>query len=90
MLQPVNRHILIEIPHSLDSSEESLIVLPEDYKPEEQRYISVEVLGFAPDVRFSLEKGNTIIVDRTMIEEICTNESTFNVILDNYVIGISY
>ena len=90
MLKPVNRYILIDIPHSLDSQEESLIVLPEDYKPEEQRYICVEVLDSAVDVRFSLEKGSMIIVDRTMIEEICTNESTFNVVLDNYVIGISH
>ena len=88
MFKPVNRHILIEIEKRREQVKESIIVLPEDYKPEEQRYISATVVNFADDVRFSLSPHDKIIVDRTMIEEICTNESTFNVVLDNYVIGI--
>jgi co-chaperonin GroES (HSP10) len=88
MFKPVNRHILIEIEKRKEATKESIIVLPEDYKPEEERYISVTVVNFADDVRFSLSLHDKIIVDRTMIEEICTNEGTFNVVLDNYVIGI--
>jgi co-chaperonin GroES (HSP10) len=88
MLKPVNRHILIEIEKSSETPKESIIVLPEDYKPEEERYISANVVNYAEDVRFSLSPHDKIIVDRTMIEEISINESTFNVVLDNYVIGI--
>mgnify|MGYP003121956700 CR=1 FL=1 len=88
MLKPVNRHILIEIEKKADTTKESIIVLPEDYKPEEERYISATVVNYADDVRFSLSPLDKIIVDRTMIEEISANESTFNIVLDNYVIGI--
>ena len=88
MFRPVNRHVLINLQKKRDPAEESIIMLPEDYKPEEQRYVVVSVIDSSDDVRFSLEKGENIIVDRSMIEEICINERTFNVVLDNYIIGI--
>jgi hypothetical protein len=63
--------------------------LPEDYKPEEQRYSEVTVLRAADDVRFDLCQNNKIIVDRSMVEQITIGSTNYDVILDNYVIGIT-
>jgi len=33
--------------------------------------------------------GTSVIIDKSMIEEITINNSKINVILDNYVVGIT-
>ena len=88
MFNPVNRHILIDVNNKTDSNQESLIVLPEDYAPEIDRHAQVSVLRAAPDLRIDIEQGDKLIVDRSMIEEISIGGTIYNVILDNYVLGI--
>lgn len=88
MFNPVNRHILIDVNNKTDSDQESLIVLPEDYAPEIDRHAQVSVLSTAPDLRIEIDRGDKLIVDRSMIEEISVGGTIYNVILDNYVLGI--
>lgn len=88
MFKPVNRHILIQLSGESEASDEPLIVLPEDYKPEKSRYAQVQVIETAEDVRQDLKKGAKLVVDRSMIEEIVLGRTIYNVILDNYVVGI--
>ena len=56
MFHPVNRYILVEMPKVHDPSE-SVIVLPDDYKPEKERFVEVSALKAAWDVRFDMEKS---------------------------------
>lgn len=86
MFKPVNRYILVE--EKKEQSKESLIVLPEDYKPAEERYATVEVREVADDVRFKLVPSSKIVVDKSMMEEITIGATNYSVILDNYVVGI--
>tara|TARA_R110000824_G_scaffold125971_3_gene285303 strand:- start:2053 stop:2325 length:273 start_codon:yes stop_codon:yes gene_type:complete len=88
MFNPVNRYILIDIPTSSDADRESLIVLPDDYKAPEERYIQVAAIKSADDVRFAVIPQSQIVVDRSMIEEISIGATNYNIILDNYVVGI--
>ena len=88
MFKPVNRHILIELPKKPIETN-TMVLLPEDYKPEEQRYSEVKVLKAADDVRFELCQNNKIIIDRSMVEQISIGSTNYDVILDNYVIGIT-
>jgi len=87
MFKPVNRHILVEMVDGEESST-PLIVLPEDFKPAMEKYAVVKVLNFADDIRFELKSAPRIVVDQSMIEEIVVNKTTYNVIQDNYVVGI--
>ncbi len=87
MFKPVNRYLLVKQIKD-GEKQESLIVLPEDYKPEEERFILVEVMAVPNDIRFNVVKGDKLIVDRSMVEEIKIEGTNYNVILDNYVIGI--
>tara|TARA_R110002074_G_C12388199_1_gene653035 strand:- start:63 stop:332 length:270 start_codon:yes stop_codon:yes gene_type:complete len=87
MFNPVNRYISIKLqPES--SSPDSLIVLPDDYQPEPESYAEVEAVKAAEDVRFQVSPGTKLVVDRSMIEEISIGGTNYNVILDNYVVGI--
>ena len=88
MCRPVNRYMLIEMqPRVVER--DSTILLPEDYKPEEQQYAEVTVVKAASDVRFDLHQNNKIIIDRSMVEQITIGSTNYDVILDNYVIGIT-
>ena len=93
MFKPVNRYIQINLPKPKPQTP-SGIMLPEDYKPTEERYVTVKVVAFASDVRFKDQLvmhggcGTSVIIDKSMIEEITINNSKINVVLDNYVVGI--
>ena len=87
MFKPVNRYLLIK-QIGIEDKEESLIVLPDDYKPEEERYVMVEVLAVSEDARFKVSTGDKLIVDRSMVEQIKIEGTNYDVVLDNYVIGI--
>ncbi len=89
MFKPVNRHVLIKNkPPKIENESPMGILLPDDFKPTEERYVMLEVLDWAEDVRFSLVEGSVVIVDSSMIEEITVNNSTYSIIQDNYIVGI--
>lgn len=87
MLRPVNRHILVDYSPPQEKTDTG-ILLPDDYKAPEQNHIIVEVLGVAEDVSFRCEKGDKIVIDKKMLDELSIEHSTYYTILENYVIGV--
>jgi co-chaperonin GroES (HSP10) len=87
MFKPVNRHILVDYTPPQEKSD-SGILLPDDYKAPEQNHIAVSVLGVADDVSFRSEKGDKIIIDKKMLDELSVEHSTYYLILENYVLGV--
>ena len=89
MFKPVNRHVLIKNkPPKIENESPMGILLPDDFKPTEERYICSDVIDWAEDVRFNLVEGSKVVVDSSMIEEITVNNSTYSIIQDNYIVGI--
>ena len=90
MFKPVNRYVLVELLQKEQTETNSGIVLTDSFKPTEERYVVVVVLDWADDVRFKniLFMDSKIIIDKSMLEEINVDGSKYNVILDNYIIGI--
>ena len=95
-IKPVNRHVLI-IPHFEQKKPESGVLLPEDYKPEQDRYITATVLDTAKDCNADLKTAarnqfsrgtNDIIVERSMVETMVIRDKKYHLILANYVVGI--
>tara|TARA_B100001564_G_scaffold134674_1_gene112998 strand:- start:8418 stop:8741 length:324 start_codon:yes stop_codon:yes gene_type:complete len=94
MLKPVNRHLLI-VPHVHKDETNSGVLLPEDYKPEENQYIEASVIDIASDcskqfshLRYNNVDNNKIVVDKSMIQEVKLKEKTHYMILENYVVGV--
>ena len=96
VFKPVNRHILV-VPHIRKQEEDhSGVLLPDDYKPQEERYITATVLDISPDcashfrnLRCSVfSKNKEIVIDGTMLEEIKHRDKKYYVILENYVVGL--
>jgi co-chaperonin GroES (HSP10) len=90
MFTPLNRHIHIDL-GTLEQNETATgILLPDEYKPTENRHATATVVAASEDVKFlkSLRKGTQIVIDKTMVEEINFGGKTINVILENYILGI--
>jgi co-chaperonin GroES (HSP10) len=87
MLKPVNRYISVNL-DSRNEEQKSLVVLPDSYKPEQEKHSVVSVVEAADDIKLNLPMGSKIIVDSSMIDEIVINNTTYNVILENYVVGV--
>lgn len=92
-MAPLNRRILI-VPHFKEQKDDTGILLPEDYKPQEDQYIAATVVAVAPDcapsfapIRNSRERQE-IVVDRSMIETVNYRGKKFHLVLENYVVGV--
>jgi co-chaperonin GroES (HSP10) len=95
VLKPVNRHMLI-VPHIEEKGEQhSGVLLPDNYKPQEERYIVATVVDVASDCASQFQKlrrgtfsERSIVVDRSMIEEVQVKGKVNHLILENYVVGL--
>lgn len=94
MLKPVNRHLLI-VPHVHKNETNTGVLLPDDYKPEENQYVEASVIDIAEDcatqfrhLKYNNIDNNKIVVDRSMIQEVTLKEKTHYMILENYVVGV--
>ena len=88
--KPVNRYVEIQLSEQEPNETQSGILLPDDFKPTEERYAVANVISAADDVKFlkSLEEGCSIILDKTMVENINFGGESINVVLENYIVGI--
>ena len=94
ILKPVNRHLLI-VPHVEENETSTGVILPEDYKPEQGTYIEATVVEIADDcdkqfrhLKYDNICDKSIVVDRTMIQEVNLKDRTHFMILENYVVGV--
>ena len=94
VLKPVNRHLTI-IPHVKKSETQAGVLLPDDFKQEEDRFITATVLDVAADCSMAFQKmrghstdNRVIVVERSMVEEISVSDKSYFTVLENYVVGI--
>ena len=93
-LKPINRHLLI-IPQIDKERTQAGVLLPEDYKPNDDQYIEAIVVDIASDcnkqikeMKYSNSEIKKVIVDKSMIQDITIRDRVYHMILENYVIGI--
>ena len=95
-MKPFNRHLLI-VPHAskVGSDEDSGVLLPDDFKPQVDRYGLATVIDIAKDCCESIRTAKfqttseplMVVVDRSMIEEIEIYGKKYHFVLENYVLG---
>lgn len=90
MFKPLNRHVHIELIAENTHKPDTGILLPEDFKPAENRHAMATVITASEDVKFRhlIEKSTRIVVDKAMVEKINFGDESINVILENYILGI--
>jgi co-chaperonin GroES (HSP10) len=93
-LKPMNRYVTI-VPHFDDKKTDTGVLLPDDFKQEESRFIKATVVDIATDCKEDLKRMRrssktsvTAVVDRTMIETVEVANRKHYVVLENYIVGI--
>lgn len=94
VLKPVNRHLTI-IPHVKKNETQTGVLLPDDFKQEEDRYVTATVLDVSTDCSPAFQKmrdrspdSKVVVVERSMVEEIVVADKSYFTVLENYVVGI--
>jgi co-chaperonin GroES (HSP10) len=85
--KPFNRHLLIRPKEQERTTEKPLFVMPDEYEPPKSPYVIADVVAMSDDCTIALHLGDTIVVDRTTIQEIKADSETIYVVKENYVYG---
>ena len=85
--KPFNKHLWIKSQEEKENKEDPLFVMPDEYKPPKSPYVIGEIMDMAEDCTIDLLPGETIIVERSTIQEIKGNFETIYVVKENYVYG---
>ena len=90
MLNPLNRHLLLEKVEIEAPQEDSLVLVPDDYKLKSQSAHGIyKLLATAADCEkinknFVNCKG---VVDESMVQKISLGKENYYLVLENYVYG---
>ena len=87
ILDPRNRHLLVE-PIPEEEQETSAVLLPDNYRPVKSQHVAVRLLEKAPDCSIQCSHGSVLIVEGSMVNEICHDNQVFHLVLENYVLGV--
>ena len=85
--KPFNKHLLIKPREQEEIKKERLFVVPDEYQPPKSPYVIADVIGMSDDCTISLNLGDTIVVERTTVQEIKADSETIYVVKENYVYG---
>ena len=83
---PVNNYLYVKVVE--DETEESGILLPQDYRAVESPFAVVEVLNCSGESGTMWGCGLQLVVEAHMLRDIEHNGKTYTVIKENHVIGI--
>jgi len=88
--EPLNRHLWIELVEEKEEEEEKkpTVLLPEDFKKQEEPYAIVKVLDSAPDCSCRIARGSRAVVERHMLKKVKVFEKEVLIIQENYLLGI--
>jgi len=84
-LEPKNRHLLV---HPMNEEKKDIkFVLPDEYVVPASQYVVCDILGMSVDCSIDVTIGDTIVVERSMIQQIKALGETNYLVLENYVYG---
>ena len=82
---PRNRYLLVELLEDEKKKEEPTILLPEDYKPVDQPFVTARVKDVSPSCTLVVSRGDIVLLNKSMVE---IQKNLFSLILENHVLGV--
>ena len=83
---PKNRYLLVQTEKQEDT--DTGVLLPEGYMVPKDKYTVATVLRSAPDCKECISAGTMVVVDATMLEEVSVLNESYEIIMENYVVGV--
>jgi hypothetical protein len=89
MFSPLNRHLLVEEITREASTEESLVLVPDDYSVKKSPHGLYKIVKASPDCeKFGEQHINcNVVVEESMVQEITIGEERYYLVLENYIYG---
>ena len=89
MFSPLNRHLLVEEITRETSTEESLVLVPDDYSVKKTPYGLYKIVNASPDCeKFGEQHINcNVVVEESMVQEVTIGEERYYLVLENYIYG---
>ena len=84
---PVNNYLYVKTTTPEDTQDTG-ILLPQDYRAVESPFAVVEVMGCSGESGVLWGKGINVVVEAHMLRDITHNGETFTVVKENHVIGV--
>jgi hypothetical protein len=86
---PYNRHLVVDLIEEKTEEQESIVVLPSDYKKPASPFVKALVIDVADDSKFrdTLKLNDVILAERRMLHKVEISEYSFYLILENYIYG---
>ena len=85
---PTHRHILVKRKEATQEKEQSLVLVPEDYKAKLDDYVRVIVVEAAEKCTIPVRLGDELVVREAFVEELSLDGNTFYLVLESHVMGI--
>ena len=85
---PRNRHVLIEIEQNQEEEPESAVLLPEGYGKQKDPYVCALVKEASPSCTVNLSKGDRVVVETSMVQDISVGDNLYTIVLENYIYGV--
>tara|TARA_R100001594_G_scaffold150158_1_gene210300 strand:+ start:884 stop:1162 length:279 start_codon:yes stop_codon:yes gene_type:complete len=86
--EPLNRHLWIELVEEEKEEKETTVLLPEDFKKQEEPFAIVRILDSAPDCSCRIPRGELAVVERHMLKKIKIKEKEVYIVQENYLLGV--
>ena len=88
-LYPRNRHLVIEpIEETQEEESETSVLLPEGYAKPKPPFLQARVREVSPDCKSNFSKGDRVVLERSMLQEVTVEDTEFYLVLENYVYGV--
>jgi len=90
--EPLNRHLVLEPIEKEVQEKQSTILVPDSYVQNKTPHETYKVVSISRDCEKMVEKniGQYVVVDNGMVEKIKVHETTYYLLLENYVYGTFY
>ena len=85
---PTHRHILVKRKEATQEKEQSLVLVPEEYKAKLDDYVRVIVVEAAEKCTIPVRYGDELVVREAFVEELVLDDNIFHLVLESHVMGI--
>jgi co-chaperonin GroES (HSP10) len=92
--RPQNRYILVQT-QAQEDAENTGVLLPEGYSLPKDKYVMATVLDSAEDCKREAvyggalyKEGSKVVVDSSMVEAVSISGETYEIVLENYIVGL--
>ncbi len=91
---PKNRYLLVQT-QAQEDAENAGVLLPEGYSLPKDKYVMATVLDSAEDCKREAvyggalyKEGSKVVVDSSMVEAVSISGETYEIVLENYIVGL--